>query len=75
MKNYILLLALTFATGAYYENPYQDGSTVTANGKPLKLKMINLALLCQIQPIFIVTNLTGAIKMVENWRRKTNMLL
>lgn len=32
MKNYILLLALTFATGAYCENPYQNGSTVTADG-------------------------------------------
>lgn len=32
MKNYILLLALTFATGAYCQNPYQGVTVVSADG-------------------------------------------
>lgn len=32
MKNYILLLALTFTTGAYCQNPYQGVTAVSADG-------------------------------------------
>lgn len=75
MKNYILLLALTFATGAYCGNPYQDGSTVTSDGITFEVKLSKYSFFYAIRQIQEVKKPTGVIKMVENWRRKTNMLL
>ena len=62
MKNYILLLALTFATGAYCENPYQDGSTVTANGITFKVENDKFG--------FALSNTANIYSHESNWRYK-----
>ena len=62
MKNYILLLALTFATGAYCGNPYQDGSTVTANGITFKVENDKFG--------FALSNTANIYSHEANWRYK-----
>lgn len=62
MKNYILLLALTFATGAYCENPYQNGSTVTADGITFKVENDKFG--------FALSNTANIYSHESNWRYK-----
>ena len=62
MKNYILLLALTFATGAYCGNPYQDGSTVTADGITFEVKLSKYS--------FFLRNTANTRSQKANWRYK-----
>ncbi|WP_295903243.1 hypothetical protein [uncultured Alistipes sp.] len=62
MKNYILLLALTFATGAYCGTPYQDGSTVTANGITFKVENDKFG--------FALSNTANIYSHESNWRYK-----
>lgn len=62
MKNYILLLALTFTTGAYCQNPYQNGATVSADGITFEVRLSKYS--------FFLRNTANTRSQKANWRYK-----